>query len=83
MPSTARSLTVFEDVVYNLEKLVVNLSRKAAEAMHEIAEAKEFRTKTETVTWALKYANDVRKLIGDDGVLVIEKNGEVQRIRIM
>lgn len=68
--------------MYSPERLVVNITPKASEAMHEIMESRDFKTKTEAVVWALKYANVVRSLT-DDGVLLVEKDGKIERLRIL
>lgn len=68
--------------MYSFERLVVNISPKAVEAMREIMEANDFKSKTEAVIWAFKYANTVRKLVGD-GTIVVEKDGKIEHIRIL
>ena len=39
-------------------------------------------SKTDAVNWALKYANEIRKLVGD-GTLMIEKDGKVEHFRFI
>lgn len=63
-------------------RLVVVLSNKGREAMEEIMENKEMK-RTEATVWAFKYANLVRKMVGEDGAILIEKDGKVERVVIL